>query len=101
MNRKRKIAIAGVALLAGLPLVERATRTVEVLPATIVDVISLVPDAGPDQWSITFTLADGTEHALGPLIVRPTLKSGDEFCVRMHKRSWAAPKFHKAADKTC
>ncbi|MEH6738252.1 MAG: hypothetical protein V7695_06880 [Sulfitobacter sp.] len=101
MSRKRTIAIAGIALLAGLPLVERATRTVEVLPATVVDVISLVPDAGPDQWSITFTLAAGAEHSLDPLIVRPTLQSGDKFCVRIHKRSWAAPKFQKAADKTC
>jgi hypothetical protein len=101
MSRKRTIAIAGIALLAGLPLVERATRTVEVLPATVVDVVSLVPDAGPDQWSITFTLADGAEHNLGPLIVRPPLITGDKFCARMLKRSWAAPKFQKAAEKTC
>jgi hypothetical protein len=101
MSRKRKIVIAGITLLAGLPLVERATRTVDVLPATVVDVVSLVPDEGPDQWSITFMLADGVKNTLGPLILRPTLLSGDKFCVRMHKRSWAAPKFQRAADKTC
>jgi hypothetical protein len=87
MSQKRTIAIAGIALLAGLGLVERTTRTVEVIPATVVDVLPQVPDAGPDQWSITFTLADGGEHNLGPLIVRPTLLSGDLFCVRMHQRS--------------
>lgn len=101
MSRKRTIILAGIALLAGLALVENATRTVEVQPATVVDVTSVVPDEGPDQWRISFTLENGTGYDLGPLTVQPVLAEGERFCVRMHKRSWAAPKFQMSADKTC
>ncbi len=100
MTPKRKIAISGIALLAGLALLENATRTVEVLPATVVDVKFRMPYNGDDDWTLIFALADGSEHHLEPT-VRSSLQTGDVFCVRMHRRSWAAPKFQKAADKTC
>lgn len=101
MSRKRTIAIAGIALLATLALVENATKSVVILPATVTDVTALVPDAGPDLWHVEFTLQDSSAHALPPLNVRPTLAAGDAFCVRQHKRSWAAPKFQISAQKTC
>lgn len=100
MSRKRTTAITGIALLVGLALVEKATRSVEVLPATVVEVKFRMPYNGDDDWTISFVLEDGSEHDLGP-VAPPTLTSGDRFCVRMHKRSWAAPKFQKAVEKVC
>ncbi|KEJ89666.1 hypothetical protein [Sulfitobacter donghicola] len=101
MSRKRTIALAGVILLGGLALIENSTRSIQVLPATVTKVTPEVPEAGPDLWTISFTLNTGEAHQLGPLNVRPVLQAGDSFCVRQHKRSWAAPKFQISADKTC
>jgi hypothetical protein len=101
MSRKRTIAIAGIALLATLALVENATKSVTILPATVTEVTPIVPDAGPDLWRVAFALQDGSVNALAPLNVRPTLAAGDTVCVRQHKRSWAAPKFQISAQKTC
>ncbi len=101
MNRKSTIALAGIVLLAGLALIENATRSVEVLPATVVDISPEVPDAGPDLWRVTFELPDQQEHSLERLTLRPILEPGDTFCIRIHKRSWAVPKFQMSADKTC
>ena len=101
MSRKRTIVIAGIALLVGLALVENATRSDKVLPATIGAITASVPDAGPDIWHISFTLPDGTEGRLGPVTVRPTLETGASSCIRVMKRSWAATKYQRSTQQSC
>lgn len=101
MSRKRTIALAGIGLLIGLSLIERATNSVELVPANVISVIPIVPDRGPDQFEVMFELSDRNEYASEPLSVRPTFTKGDPACVRMHKRSWARTKFQITADKSC
>jgi len=87
--------------MGGLALIDNATRSATILPVTITEVAQLVPDAGPDRFQIAFILPDGSAGLLEPQSVRPTLAVGDRMCVRMHKRSWAPPKFVKSAQTTC
>lgn len=101
MSRKRTIALAGAALLATLALIERATNSVELVPANVISVVPLVPDAGPDLWQVNFELSDRSEYASEPLNVRFNFSAGDPICVRMHKRSWAKTKYQVTADQSC
>ncbi|MEP1765099.1 MAG: hypothetical protein ABJJ53_00375 [Sulfitobacter sp.] len=101
MSRKRTIALSGLAVLGGLALIENATRSVTVLPATVIEIVELVPDAGPDRFQVMIELAEGDTHALVPQSIRPVLHIGDALCVQMHKRSWAAPKFQKSSASSC
>jgi hypothetical protein len=101
MSQKRTIAIAGVVILAGLALIERATNSVQVVPANVVSIKSIVPDKGPDQWIVTFELSDRNTYTADPLTVRPTYSLGDPACVRMHTRSWAKTKYQITADTSC
>lgn len=89
MNRKRTIALAGIALLGGLALIENATRSVEVVPANVISVTPLVTDIGPDQFEVIFELSDHNAYTADPVDVRPLLGAGDPVCVRMHTHSWA------------
>ncbi|MEH6647424.1 hypothetical protein [Sulfitobacter sp.] len=66
MSQKRNIAIAGVALLAGLAFIENATRSVEIQPATVADVTSISPDAGPDLWTLHVPCATAQKHRSTP-----------------------------------
>lgn len=101
MSRKRTIALTGIAILTTLALIERATNSVALVPANVVAVDPIVPDAGPDKWRIVFELSDRTEYATDPVAVRPTLGLGDPICVRMHDRSWAKPKFTLTSQTSC
>ncbi len=101
MSRRRTIALAGIALLAGLALIERVTNSMELVPANVTAVMPIVPDRGPDLWKVMFELSDRNEYASEPLSVRPTFAEGDPVCVRMHKRSWANTKFQITAKDSC
>ena len=101
MNRKRTIAVAGVAILAVLALIERATNSVEVVPANVVSVAPVIPDKGPDLWRVTFELSDRNTYTAEPVGIRPTYGTGDPICVRVHKRSWAKTKYQPMAGQSC
>lgn len=101
MSKKRIIAVTGITILSALALLENATRSVTIQPATVRHVVELVPDAGPDRFQVAFETMDGTAGLLVAQSTRPTLQTGDVFCLRIHKRSWAAPKYQKSAQTTC
>lgn len=101
MSRIRIIAVTGIALLAGLALIENATRSVHVLPATVAAITAASPEAGPDQWTVTARLSEDETVTLTARTARPSLVEGDAICVRLHKRSWAAAKYQLASDTTC
>lgn len=101
MNTKRKIALTGAALLVTLALIESATNSVELVPANVISVVPLVPDAGPDLYQVNFELSDRNEYASEPLNVRFNFNAGDPVCVRKHARSWARTKYQITADQSC
>lgn len=101
MSRKRTIALTGAALLATLALIERATNSVTLVPANVISVVPLVPDAGPDLWQVNFELSDRNQYASEPLNVRLDYQTGDPVCVRKHTRSWARTKYQITADQSC
>lgn len=101
MSRKRTIALAGIALLGGLALIENATRSVEVVPANVISVTPLVTDIGPDQFEVIFELSDRNAYTADPVDVRPLLGAGDPVCVRMHTRSWAKTKYQITTGTDC
>lgn len=101
MNRKRTIALTGAALLVTLALIERATNSVALVPANVIVVNSIVPDAGPDKWQVVFELSDRNEYTADVVTTRPLLNAGDPLCVRQHDRSWAATKFTVTSETSC
>lgn len=101
MSRKRTVAVAGITILAGLALVENATRNVAIVPATVIAVDRTSPDHGADQWRIVFELSDRNEYAISGLSGRPALASGDAFCVQQRQRTWALPTFRIANTDIC
>ncbi|WP_298857058.1 hypothetical protein [uncultured Sulfitobacter sp.] len=106
MSRKRTIALAGAALLATLALIERATNSVELVPANVIGLQQGIPNEGPNRWIAAFELTTSeirgdkafniTEDGTAPL-----LAYGDPICLRLHRRGWAAPKFQIVSDKSC
>lgn len=106
MRRGRAIALAGITLLVTLGLIERATNSVELVPANIIGVQQGVPDQGPNRWIAAFELTTSdirgykwfniTEDGTAPV-----LAYGDPVCIRLHRRSWAAPKFQLTSNKSC
>lgn len=101
MSRKRTIALAGAALLATLALIERATNSVELVPANVISVVPVVPDQGPDLWEVQFELSDRNAYTSEPLAARLDFQTGDPVCIRMHTRSWAKTKYQFTADMSC
>jgi len=101
MSRKRLIAYTGIALLVGLALVEKATNSVDVVPAKVIAVTPIPPNEGPDLWKVTFELANGENSQTETTTTRPQLKKGDPVCLRMHERSWAKTKFTLTYDISC
>ena len=101
MTRKRTLMLAGIALLTALALVEGATRSDAVLPATITALDSTPQNEGPDTWLMVVTLADGTKAAIDYSGIRPNRAIGDTLCVIEKKRSWANPKYLVSSQITC
>lgn len=101
MSRKRTIALTGAALLVTLALIERATNSVQLVPANVIAVVPLVPDAGPDVWEVQFELSDRNVYTSEPLNVRLDFQTGDPICIRKHQRSWAKTKYQFTADMSC
>lgn len=101
MSRKRAIAIAGLAILALLALVERATQRSEIIAGRVSDVITEIPQRGPDLWIVTVTLQDGNEIKLEPTPIRPAATIGTQLCIRQQLRSWAPPKYQIAPESGC
>ncbi|MEQ6203508.1 hypothetical protein ABMC88_10670 [Sulfitobacter sp. HNIBRBA2951] len=101
MTRKRMILLTGIALLTTLALVETATRSDAVLPATVAAITSTPQNAGPDTWQMDVTLADGTRAQIDYAGIRPNRAVGDAICVIEKKRSWAGAKYLVSSQITC
>lgn len=101
MNNKRLIAYTGIALLVGLALIEKATNSVDLVPANVVTVNSVPVNDGPDLWRITFELSSRETYQTETTSTRPQLAQGDPICLRMHERSWAKTKFTLTSDMSC
>ena len=101
MSRKRFIAYAGIALLAGLYTYDSKNKSVTLVPVTVVAVAPITPDEGPDTWEIIVQLPDGTEHASEPLTLHPDVAASDQICIWQEERSWAAPVFRLSDETVC
>lgn len=84
MSRKRLIVYSAVALIVVLSLVEKATNSVELVPANVVSVSSTPANKGPDLWQVTFELSSRDSFQTDPVTIEPQLAPGDPVCVRMH-----------------
>lgn len=101
MSRKRLIVYSGIALLAGLALIERATNSVTLVPANVVSVTSEPANQGPDLWRVTFELSSRDSFQTDPSPIQPRLAQGDPICLRMHERSWARTKYTLTSETSC
>jgi len=101
MSRKRLIAYSAVALIVVLSLVEKATNSVELVPANVVSVSSTPANKGPDLWQVTFELSSRDSFQTDPVTIEPQLAPGDPVCVRMHARSWAKTKYTLTSETSC
>lgn len=101
MSRKRLILITGIVLLGGLGLIEASRGGPTLEPANIISVQQVIPDAGPDQWRVTFELSDRNEYTADPVSTRPQFGAGDPVCVRAYKRSWARNKYQITNETSC
>ena len=101
MSRKTTIALTGIALLAGIALIENATRSDDILPATVTEILSTPGTEGPDLWTLRVTLRDGTAADIDTAGIRPSQQIGDTLCVKVMKRSWAKTKYIVASPSDC
>jgi hypothetical protein len=101
VTRKRLIGYSAIGLMVGLSLVERATNSVDLVPANVVSVTSMPANKGPGEWRVTFQLSSRDTYETEPLTREPHLGLGDPICLRMHERSWAKTKFTLTSETSC
>lgn len=101
MSRKRAIALAGIFLLTALALIDRATRSDPVVPATVAAIVSTPANSGPDNWHMDVTLSDGTDARIDYHGIRPNRTVGTPLCVIEKKRSWAKTVYVVTSQTNC
>lgn len=101
MSRKRLILLVGIVLLTTIALIESATRSDAVLPATVAAITSQPANAGPDTWVLDATLVGGATARIDYAGIRPNRTIGDPICVIEKKRSWAVTTYLVTSQTTC
>ena len=101
MSRPRTLALVGIAVIAGIALIENATRSDLVVPATVTAIATQTGDEGPDVYILTAALPDGTPATVDLRSVKPDLQIGAQICMRVMTRSWAATKYVIDTDSAC
>lgn len=101
MSSKRLIAYSAIGLMVVLSLVEKATNSVDLVPANVVSVSSTPANKGPDLWQVKFELSSRDSFQTEPQTIEPQLTAGDPVCIRMHQRSWAKTKYTLTSETSC
>jgi len=90
----------GLALIVGLYVYDRNTKTEMLIPATVVAVHGEVPDKGADVWRINATIDSG-EVTLEPRLSRPDVATGERICVTEVLRQGQPSQYLFAPGATC
>ncbi|MGJ8627774.1 MAG: hypothetical protein ACSHXB_12510 [Sulfitobacter sp.] len=98
--KNRMILYVGLALIVGLYVYDRNSKTEVVLPATVLGVESRVAEKGGDTWHITATIDSG-EVLLEPRASRPDMAIGDRICVTAVLREGQPSEYLLASGARC
>lgn len=98
--KNRMVIYAGIALIVGLYIYDRNTKTEVVLPASVVSIETQVADKGVDTWHIIVTIDTGVV-ALEPRASRPDMAVGNRICVTEVVRQGQPPEYLLAPGATC
>ena len=98
--KNRMVLYAGIALIVGLYVYDRNSKTEVILPASVVSIESQVAEKGGDTWYLTVAIATG-EVALEPRASRPDMAVGDRICVTEVVRQGQPSEYLLAPGATC
>lgn len=98
--KNRMILYVGIALIVGLYVYDRNSKTEVVILATVLGVENRVAEKGGDTWHITATIDSG-EVVLEPRASRPDMAIGDRICVTETMREGQPSEYLLATTTTC
>lgn len=98
--KNRMILYAGIALIVGLYVYDRNTKTEVVLPASVVGIEMQIADKGSDMWHLTVRI-DADDVALEPRASRPDMAVGDRVCITKVVREGQPSEYLLAPGVSC